>query len=170
MSAAANLSDWWHARAPRERAMLLAMLAAVAAFVLWLGVWRPLQAAADAARAQRLHAVAALAEVRAQVATIAALRAQRPPPDRDALAKIVLQAAAAAQVPVSRRRTDAAGVFTVGIDAVSAPALFAWLDALGRRHGLAPVTLEIRERDGRLAVEAGFAAAGAGTQAVADAN
>ncbi len=167
MNAIATLADWWNARAPRERVMLLTMLAALAAFVLWLAVWRPLHAAADAARAHRLQATATLAEVRAQVAAIARLRAQRPPPsDSSALAKTVLQAAAAERVPVSRQRTDPAGAFIVGIDAVAAPALFAWLDALGRQHGVAPAKLEIRERGGQLAVEAGFAA-GVRAQAVA---
>jgi general secretion pathway protein M len=157
MTLAATITGWCGARAPRERIMLAAMLLAVLAFVLWLGAWRPLQAAADAAREHRMRATAALAEVRAGVAAIADLQARQPAPlTTDALANAVLRTAAAERVPISRQRTDEAGVFTVGIDAVQATILFGWLDTLKRQHGLAPIRLEVEERNGQLVAEAHF--------------
>lgn len=153
----ATMIEWWDARAPRERLMLAAMLLAVLAFALWLGAWRPLRAAADAARDHRMRAAAVLAEVRAGVAAIADLQAQGPAPlATDALAGAVLRTAAAERVPISRQRTDDAGVLTVGIDAVQATALFGWLDALKRQHGLAPIQLEVEERNGQLVAQAHF--------------
>lgn len=158
MSARARLADWWAARAPRERIMLIAMLLALAAFALWLGAWRPLRMAAEAAQERRVRATTALAEVRAEVAAIADLQRRHPPAaTAEALAQTVLRTAAAERVPISRQRMDDAGMLTVGIDAVAAPALFAWLDALARQHGLAPVQLEAEERNGELAAEVGFA-------------
>lgn len=151
--------DWWSARNTRERAMLALMLLAIAAFVLWLGAWRPLDAVARAAHLHRLRASADLAEVRALTAAIAERQAQRPPPLSDeALPRAIARSAAAGGVAISRQRSAGDGRFVVGIDAVEAPALFAWLDLLARRHGLAPVSLKVEERDGSLAVEAGFAA------------
>ena len=46
----------------------------------------------------------------------------------------------------------------MGIDAVPATALFAWLDTLRRRHGIAPVRLRVDKDRGRLRAELAFAA------------
>lgn len=159
MTSSGSLRDWWSARNARERAMLVLMLLAIAAFALWLGAWRPLDAAARSARQHRLQATANLAEVRALAAAVAERQAQRPPPlSGEALAGVITRSAAAGGVAISRQRTAGDGRFVVGIDAVEAPALFAWLDLLAQQHGLAPVSLKVEERDGGLAVEAGFAA------------
>lgn len=153
------LQSWWQLREPRERTMLLVMLAALAAFALWLGMFL-LQRAATTARAHHDRAVAALAEVESAVQAITALQERRPaPPAGDAFAGVVLAAARAGEVSVSRRRTDDTGVLTLGIDAVTAPVLMAWFDDLHRQHGLAPRTLDIHERNGRLRVEVAFAPA-----------
>lgn len=159
MSLPASFGTWWSGRNARERAMLALMLLAIAVFALWLGAWRPLDAAARAAHLHRLRASADLAEVRALTAAIAERQAQRPPPlSGEALPRAIARSAAAGGVAISRQRTDADGRLVVGIDAVDAPALFAWLDLLARQHGLAPVSLKVEERDGSLVVEAGFAA------------
>jgi len=153
------LQSWWQLREPRERTMLLVMLAALAAFALWLGMFL-LQRAAANARAHHDRAAAVLAEVESAAQAITVLQERRPaPPAADAFAGVVLAAAATGEVSVSRRRTDDAGVLTLGIDAVTAPVLMAWLDDLHRQHGLAPQALDIHERNGRLQVEVAFAPA-----------
>jgi general secretion pathway protein M len=158
MNRSASLGTWWSARDARERVMLALMLLAIGAFVLWLGAWRPLDAAARSARQHRLQATTDLAEVRALVAAVAERQALRPAPlTGDALTGAITRSAAAGGVAISRQRTADDGRFVVGIDAVEAPALFAWLDLLARQHGVAPVSLKVEERDGSLAVEAGFA-------------
>ena len=159
MNLSESLGRWWSARNARERAMLALMLLAIGAFALWLGAWRPLDAAARSARQHRLQATTDLAEVRALAAAVAERQEQRPPPlTGEALAGAIARSAAAGGVAISRQRTADDGRLVVGIDAVEAPALFAWLDLLARQHGLAPVSLKVEERDGSLAVEAGFAA------------
>lgn len=148
--------DRWDAFAPRERAMLALMAVAVGAFVLWLGVLRPLQARADAALRDHQRAAADHAELEAGIRAIRDLQANRPAtPTGDALTRAVLDSATAAQVPVTRQRSDA-GLLVIGIDAVAAPALFGWLDGLRNRHGIAPASLDIGKRNGALHVEVAF--------------
>ena len=151
-----RINGWWRTRAPRERLMLAVMAVAIAAFVLWLGVLRPLQAWTDAARQRHERAAVELGEVEAAVRDIQALETGRPgSPSEPEFERTVLEAAAVAQVPVTRQRTDG-GTLVVGIDAVAVPALFDWLDRLRTRHGIAPASLEIGKRNGALRVEAGF--------------
>jgi general secretion pathway protein M len=151
-----RIHGWWQTRAPRERLMLGVMAAAIAAFALWLGVLRPLQAWTDAARERHARAAVDLDHVEAAVRDIHAAEKERPAqPAGDEFRRAILDAAASVQVPVARQRTDGAAL-VVGIDAVTAPALFSWLDHLRAAHGLAPASLEIDKRNGALRVEAAF--------------
>lgn len=156
MSAFAHGLRWWQARERRERAMLGVMVAAVLGFAAWYGVAMPLQRAQQRAGDQLREATADLAEVRAAVDRIRELQAARPSPDPQAVARQILDSAAAGSVPVSRQRVDDAGRLTVGIDAVAAPTLFAWLDTLHATHGTAPSALDIGKQGGTLRVEAVF--------------
>lgn len=154
-----KIGAWWQALAPRERVMLGVMFVAIGAFVLWLGAIRPLQHARDAAINRYDRAAADLQEAGAAVDAIAKLQAERPtPPPGNAFADTILEAAAAARVPVARQRSDEAGTLEIGIDAVAAPALLGWLEELRRSHGIAPATLDVTEHNGELRVQAGFAA------------
>lgn len=151
-----RIHGWWQTRAPRERLMLGMMAAAIAAFAVWLGVLRPLQAWTDATRERHARAAADLDNVEAAVGDIHAVENERrAPPAGDEFRRAILDAAAAARVPVARQRTDGP-TLVVGIDAVTAPALFSWLDRLRTAHGLAPASLEIDKRNGALRVEVAF--------------
>lgn len=162
MSVLGNLSGWWQARDRRERWMLGVMSAMLGAFVLWYGIVTPLRHAKTAAQAHYDRAAIDLIAVEANARAIKALLERQPVrPDGDAFASTVLDSAKAAAVPISHQRTDADGVLTVGIDAVQASALFGWLDALRRQHGIAPQAVTIAEANGSLRVELRFAAAGA---------
>ena len=157
MNRSDRLRHWWQAREPREQRMLALMCAAIGAFALWFGVVAPLRQWRDAARDRHQRAAADLGEVVRGIDTITALQARDPAMSTDAaFASAILDSAATAQVPVSRQRLDDAGVFEVGIDAVGAPALLGWLDRLRHEHGIAPLTLDIRERSGSLQVEVRF--------------
>ena len=157
MNAADRLFHWWQAREPREQRMLAVMCAAIGAFVVWFGVVAPLREVRDAAGERHRRAAADLREISHGVDTITALQARNPAiPTVDAFASVILDTAATAQVPISRQRIDDAGVLVVGIDAVAAPALLGWLDRLGHEHGIAPLALEISERNGDLQVQARF--------------
>ncbi|MGY0557272.1 MULTISPECIES: type II secretion system protein GspM [unclassified Lysobacter] len=157
MSTFDKLRHGWQSRELREQRMLAVMFVAIAAFALWFGVVAPLRHVRDAARDRVDRATADLREVTRGVTAIRTLQAQRPAASApDDFASAILDAAAAAQVPVSRQRIDEAGVLEVGIDAVDAPALLGWLDGLVEQHGIAPMAVDIAERNGRLQVQARF--------------
>lgn len=156
MSRFERFRQGWQAREPRERRMLAVMFAALGAFGCWYAVIAPLQRAEAAAQARYQRAAADLVEVQSTVRDIQALEAGRPAATNDTWADTVLETAAAAQVPISRQRTGDQGALTVGIDAVGAPALFAWFDVLRQQHGITPHALDVGERNGQLRVEMSF--------------
>ncbi len=150
-----TLMEWWRTRAPRERWMLTVMVLAIVAFLVWFAVLRPLARWQQDAAADRLAATATLAEVRAARDGLAAFQSALPdPPAAVPLEELLPRTATAAGVALSRQQRHE-GLLTVGIDAVDAPALLAWLDALARQ-GIAPVALDVGERDGRLHAEFAF--------------
>lgn len=155
----ARMHPWWDARTSRERWMLGAMAAMLAAFAYWYGLHLPLRGAAEAARLRHDRAAAELARVRSEAAGIAALEERMParPGDAAALRAAVLAAAAKAGLAVSRERDD--GGFGIEADAASPGQLFAFLDALRQDHGLAPATLSAAKSEGRLRVQAQFVTA-----------
>ena len=159
---AARAGSTWRARAPRERLMLAVMLGAIAAFLYWYGGVVPLRKLAVAAEARYEREVGSLVALREAIAAIRAAREATPdPPAGEAYAAAILASAPAAGVSVSRQRPHGDGGLAVGIDAVDAPALFAWLEALRSTHGIAPDRLDAGRRDGRLHAELAFPGPGA---------
>lgn len=149
--AATRLADWWHARAPRERWMLATMCAAIAAFVTWYGLLAPLQSARDRAAVRHASAIQAVAEVERSLALVSAAMEDRPAaPPAERFRTSIVDSAGAAGIGLDREEPSADGGLAVGIDAVSANALFAWLDTLRLEHGIAPVAVDVERRDGRL--------------------
>lgn len=155
--AGAALRAWWQQREPRERAMLVLMCAAIAAFVLWYGVFSPLRRAGEAAQARHVRAAAELARVRAEVDRIALLQAQLParPADPAALKQAVLATAAQAGLRIGNAREDGGGL-EIESESATPAQLFGWLDALRREHGLAPAALSVARNQQRLRVQARF--------------
>lgn len=154
----APLQDRWRQFAPRERAMLALMGVAIAAFVLWYGLYAPLRQAHADARARHVAAAATLAQVRAGLAHLAQLQDQLPAPPSSAEAlKQALQASAAgAGLRLDQLREDGSGGLELESGAATPAQLFGWLDALRREHGLAPATLSVARNRQRLRVQARF--------------
>ena len=155
MTAFRSVGAWWHARNARERAMLLAMSTALAAFAWWYGLLVPLQLWRGEAQARYDCAAVEWLAVRQTGATIRELSVGRPR-DPAALAAAVLSAAEDAGVAVSRQRHDAQGRLALEVDRADAPALFEWLDTLQRRHALAAERVLVERHDGRLRAQLGF--------------
>ena len=132
--------------------MLRVMSVAIAAFVWWYGLLVPLQQLREHTRTRYDHAAAEWQAVREGAAAIRTLSAGRP---RDAatLAGDAMAAAEAAGVAVSRQRPQAGKSLAIGIDAVDAPQLLAWLDAMQRERRVVVDQAHIEKRDGRLQAE-----------------
>lgn len=168
MTSQGTLLAWWRSRAPRERILLAVMVLAIVAFLAWFAVLRPLGRWQQEAAADRLAAVAALEGVRTARAELATFRSALPEPEpMDASVEELLTRTAAASGVALARKQVRDGLVVVGIDAVEAPALLAWLDALARQ-GVAPVAMETGERDGSLHAELAFAGAALPRQAAGD--
>lgn len=153
----ATLPAWWRQRAPRERAMLVLMAAAIAAFVSWYGAFVPLRDARDAAQARHARAVADLARVRAELGQLSDLQERLPAqPAPEALEQAVRESAAQAGFPLGQAPDSGDGHFRIRSEAATPAQLFAWLDALRMQHGLAPISLSVARNQERLRVEASF--------------
>jgi general secretion pathway protein M len=151
-----GLSPWWRARTPRERGLLLTMLALLGLVLGWLLVVRPLSDALDNAQRRHAAAVVALGEARAR-AQAAGEQVGGP----------------AAPLPIdsflSRTATEAGFVgariagqgpsrASFAIDAARPQAMFGWVRAMEGR-GLAVESLRARTNSDRtVAVELVFRA------------
>jgi general secretion pathway protein M len=153
----ARAQGWWRGLDARERTMVTIMLVMLVAFVYWYGMFHPLRGMHAAAQADYDRAVWQLRAVEADAAAIR-MRQDRlsTPPTSDALARVLLDSAKSTAVDVSRQRLDTQGHLGIEIDRVAAPALFAWLDQVGRTHGIAPVSLGAFRGEGHLRAEVVF--------------
>jgi general secretion pathway protein M len=150
-NAGARLVEWWHGRAPREQWMLTLMCTAIAVFIVWYGVLAPLLTARDRAAERHASAIQDRAGIEHILARVAAASQDRPaPPPADRFHALVADSAGAAGIGIDRQEPSPDGGVEVGIDAVPANALFAWLDTLRLEHGIAPEAVDIERREGRL--------------------
>lgn len=157
----ALFQTWWRQRGRREQSLLFAAAALAASLLLWIAVLRPLDEALADARARHDRAVLALADARAQAATIRHLQRSPAPTMPGPIAGYLGEAAKAAGFPVARVDPGSAGEATLVISAARAPALFAWVGELERRHGLIVDRLSARANsDATIAVEFSFRARG----------
>lgn len=126
----AKLMTWWRERSLRERRLLVVMGALLVVTILWLGIYRPVQAALSDARARHQEAVVRLGEVRSRAE---ALRDLRPAPLTGSLAELVTRAATevgfanAAVAPQGDRRAS------VSVPAARPGPVLAWFAALEAR-------------------------------------
>jgi len=156
MSLHARSLAWWNGLAPRERAMLAVMASMLAAFAWWYGVLSPLRALRDGAAARHDRAALVLRQVEAELAALGRNGPLAPPPSGEALQRLVLDSARDAGLAPSRQRSAADGSFVLEFERTDAPALFGWLGALARDHGLAPSSLRVVRANGALRADAGF--------------
>jgi general secretion pathway protein M len=150
----AEFLDWWRGRSVREQRLLLVMFALLAVTVLWLGIYRPMQAALSNARARHQEAVIRLGEVRAAAAALKSGPAVGLP---GPLVSVVTQAATdagfanAVVTPQGDRRVS------VSIPSARPAPFFAWVASLEAR-GIVVERLSARANsDPTLAVDASLA-------------
>lgn len=149
-----RLYPWWEARTAREQQMLAMMAVLLAAVFVWLAVIRPLVAWRESAAADRTRAEADLAWVQAGLRLVAPpTGASRPVIDVDGFQPLVLRRGEAAGLTITTG-LDASGRLAFRIPDASSAALFGWLSALEREHGIVVVSLGVVENtDATLQVE-----------------
>ena len=150
---------WWQARAPRERAMLLVMAAALGAFAWWFGLWRPLDAWRDRAVRDGARSDRQLERLQSDAVAIAAMRTRAGTADPAARRKAILETLASAGFAPTRQRDEPGVGLQLELDAIPAPALLAWLETLRTEHGIGPASLHASRANGMLQAEVTFAAA-----------
>ena len=126
-----NAPAFWAGRGPRERLVLAGIGAAVAAILLFAFVWLPLERSRSHAAAQLPQLRASVAEMRAQAAEVAALRAL---PARDAgsapaLSTLIASGALTQGNPDSAGVTPGTAADTLVAEYNNLPALSALFDA-----------------------------------------
>lgn len=156
------LTQWVNGRSPRERTMLAVLGLLVAALVLWFGVLTPLAAARQASEARLERAVQTRLAVDRALAEIAELRRARTAPASGAPVDVaVSRTADAAGLTLARIEADPGGGVQAVLEGAPATAVFPWLLALQREHGVVASHLTILKGDGGLDVDATFVRAGA---------
>lgn len=151
---------WFEGRTRREQVLLTLMALALAGFLLWFGLYRPLAQARAAAERRLDRAAAEAAEVDRAVARLRVLGAARARPAPADPAQAVNASASAAGLTLARLEPDPAGGVQVAVAGVSPSQLFPWLAALQTDYGVAPRHLTvIKDEQGTLSVDATFGGA-----------
>jgi general secretion pathway protein M len=160
MSAA--LMQWLAGRSPRERAMLGVLAALALGLGLWFGVVAPLAAAQRAAAEKLDKAVRVERAVEGALSELAAVqRRVKPPASHAPVDEAVSRSAEAAGLVLGRVEADPSGGVQATLQGASANALFPWLVALQREHGVVASHLTILKGEGGgLDVDATFVRAG----------
>jgi general secretion pathway protein M len=124
----ATLLLWWQARSARERRLIAMMLALAAGLLLWVGVYRPVNAALEDARVRHEQAVANFGAIKARVDLLgrndtATLSATITP---EALVSAIAEEGFVAEPP----RSLGPGKVELRVSSARATALLGWLARL----------------------------------------
>ncbi|WP_327753540.1 type II secretion system protein M [Sphingobium sp. SJ10-10] len=121
----------WDERSPREQWMLGLMFGLLAVVILWLGVFRPLDAAQRSARDALREATDRNAVIRAKVKLLKSLpRAAGIADTGVPLDQFIGQSAGEAGLTLERAQAQGADRLDMAIASVRPVALFSWLAAL----------------------------------------
>jgi len=124
----ARLKTWFDGRSKREQWMILAMLALLGVTIVW-GIIRPIDEALSSARRRNADAAIRLAQTRAQVDAVKALRRARPEPPGGMLDATVRESASAAGFSLDSVAVEGARL-RVHLNSARGGALLAWLGGL----------------------------------------
>lgn len=148
-----NLRDWWDGRTPRERILLGVLGALVAAMLLWLLVWRPVNSYLESGRTAQGEALDRLAQTQAMVADAKRFGAAPASGALDVRA-VVNQSAIEAGFTLAKNEPGQSGSVSMAIASAKSRALFLWLGAL-ERQGIIAQTASMRANgDGTVAFDA----------------
>ena len=140
MKLMAHINAWLDGRTPRERVMLIVCAALLAAVLVWLLVYRPLEAWRETAADRRF---AAVAEETAVTTALSGVRTQTSAAAAGDLNAVVQSTAGEAGVTPNLAMA-ANGDLGFTASSVSTAAAFAWLAAM-ERQGLTLTSLSVVE-------------------------
>lgn len=123
---------WWSALSGRERRLVSLMLVLVGGVVLWLGVWRPVEAGIVDGWTRYGAAVDLNASVRAKLSALKKASATRGN-DGVPIGQSVAQSASEAGLTLDRSTAQGEGRLAITIGSARAGALLAWLAGLEAR-------------------------------------
>lgn len=126
----AQFMTWWRERSLREQRMLLVMTALLAITIIWLGIYRPIQAGLSNSRERHQEAVVRLGEVRAQAEALRGAGTARLPLP---LATLVTQSAAEAGFANATVAPQGDRRVSLSISAARPGAVLPWLASLESR-------------------------------------
>ena len=122
---------WFDGRAPREKKLLLVMVALAVLTLVWAAIIRPVGDGLSSARERHADAVTRLGETQAQVAALRTIQRNRARPLTGTLADVVRAEADQAGFSLASLDQDGTRV-RVGIQSARPAALVAWLARLER--------------------------------------
>lgn len=127
-----GMRNWLNALSERERRLVTLMLVIVGGMVLWLGVWRPIEAGIAGGWMRYGRAVDANASVRAKLRL---LKKKLPQAGQSGvpMAQSVAQSASDAGLTLDRSAAQGEGRLAITIGSAKAGALLAWLSELEGR-------------------------------------
>ena len=141
---------WWASRTSRERILLAVLAALIVILGFWYGLVVPLRQAEAAAEERHARAVSRLLAVSASAQEVAALQSVRSNgPSGQALAGAVVQTALANGVSLSQQTLAPGGGLAVTIAAADPGAVFRWIAALQRDHGVEVAALAMNRNPDR---------------------
>lgn len=123
-----RLKSWFDGRSQREKWLILVMLALFAVTLAW-GVIRPIDEALSSARRANADAATRLAETRAQVDAVKAVRHARPEPPAMPIDTLVRESAASAGFALDSVAADGPRL-RIHLNSARGGALLAWLGDL----------------------------------------
>lgn len=133
------MMDFWAARAPRERLLIVLSVGLMAALLLNLLMVRPLRTARDEASASLSVAARTLDGVSAaQPLERAGAANATASVSGEALRTRLVDLATQRGLAVSRLQTSESGTLVIQFDNASAPLIFAWLESAERQLGAKP--------------------------------
>ncbi len=120
----------WGERSPREQWMLGVMFALLAVVVLWLGIFRPLEAAQRSARDALREATDRNAAIRMKVKLLKSLPRSAAVGPSASVEQFVGQSAGEAGLTLERAQAQGSDRMEIAVASVRPVALFSWLAAL----------------------------------------
>lgn len=135
-------SAWWRGRSARERMLMIAMVAALALYVVVVGVAQPMRLA-------RQDTLADVARHDAALARLAAQPLDGPPvaPDGRSVAAVLTASAVDYDLTIRRIEAQDQGA-RIEIDDAGFAEVVLWIEELERDHGLRVDAVEMERRPG----------------------